>query len=116
MTFFLDENFPKSSIKLISDLGHKVIDIRASEKEGADDYEIFDMAQKHGAIFLTTDKDFYHTVPFQYSKHHGVVIIALSQPNRERIIEKLAYFFKFFKIETMDSKVILFRDKTYSVR
>lgn len=41
MKFFLDENFPKLAERYLSDLGHEVIDIRATEQEGLDDYSIF---------------------------------------------------------------------------
>ena len=82
MTFFLDENFPKSAIPLLEESGHSVVDIRSTIHEGADDSFIFKLAQKHNAIFLTTDKDFFHTIPQFYKKHAGVVVITLRQPNR----------------------------------
>jgi predicted nuclease of predicted toxin-antitoxin system len=49
--------------------GFEVFDIRGTEIEGADDKTLFEKAQQHEAIFLTTDKDFYHTVPFFYESH-----------------------------------------------
>jgi len=63
MKFLLDENFPKASETLLTELGHQVIDIRGSEFQGIDDVSLFDMAQEHEAVLLTTDRDFYHTVP-----------------------------------------------------
>jgi predicted nuclease of predicted toxin-antitoxin system len=63
MRFFLDENFPKAAHELLVRLGHEVVDIRGSADEGAEDGQIFEMAQRREAAFLTTDKDFFHTVP-----------------------------------------------------
>jgi len=62
MNFFLDENFPKSAVKLLSERDHTVFDIRSTAKEGATDDPIFKMAQDSQSIFLTTDVQSY---PFQ---------------------------------------------------
>ncbi len=89
MNFFLDENFPKKATIYLEEEGYKVFDIRGTDKEGANDFEIFKIAQINQSIFLTTDKDFYHTINFHYNKHCGIIVIALSQPNSNQIIEKL---------------------------
>jgi len=41
MNFFLDENFPKSAVKLLSERDHTVFDIRSTAKEWATDDAIF---------------------------------------------------------------------------
>lgn len=115
MNFFLDENFPKAATKILEERGHTSYDIRMTEKEGADDITIFEMAQERKAVFLTTDKDFYHTIPFLYEKHYGIVIITLRQPNRQSIVEKLKIFLDNFELSTVASKVFLFRDEHYSL-
>ena len=67
------------------------------------------------AIFLTTDKDFYHTIPFQFEKHCGIVIITLRQPNRHNIIQKVKYFLDHFNTCNMDSRIVLFKDNYYRI-
>ena len=89
MKFFLDENFPKSAITHLQASGHQTIDIRGSKEEGLDDLTIFELAQEQSAIFLTTDRDFFHTIPFYTQKHCGVIVVALDQPNRKKLLEKL---------------------------
>lgn len=84
MNFFLDENFPRKAISILSRHGFFAHDIRGSNFEGADDKPIFERAQEHQAVFLTTDKDFFHTIQFLYEEHHGIIVIALSQPNAEK--------------------------------
>lgn len=115
MNFFLDENFPKAASKILTDNGHTVFDIRKTKHEGADDSDIFRMAQKKKAIFLTTDKDFYHTIPFQYEEHFGIIVITLRHPNRNQIIQKMKYFLNNFEFGDIKSKVLLFKDNYYSV-
>ena len=115
MNFLLDENFPKAAHALLESKGHKVFDIRSTEHEGLDDNSIFSMAQKEQAIFLTTDKDFYHTIPFIHKIHSGIIVIALHQPNRFNILEKLEYILENYDLSKINSKVLLLRDKHYTI-
>ncbi|MBN2424853.1 MAG: DUF5615 family PIN-like protein [Calditrichaceae bacterium] len=51
MKFLLDENFPKSAEKYLTDRGHEVIDIRSSDQERLNDYSIFELSQSYSAVF-----------------------------------------------------------------
>jgi predicted nuclease of predicted toxin-antitoxin system len=113
MIFFLDENFPKSATELLESKGHKVIDIRGTSDEGSSDERIFSLAQKNKAVFLTSDRDFFHTIPQLYDKHFGVVVFALRQPNRERLLERLEWFLDQFNDVLMENRVFQLRDRTY---
>ena len=116
MNFFLDENFPKIAVNYLKDSGHNVIDIRSTDNEGLDDYSIFKLCQSYSAIFLTTNRDFFHTIPFLFPKHYGVIVIALSQPNRSTIFEKLKWVVEESNINNFSNKIILLRDESYSLR
>ena len=116
MNFLLDENFPKSAEKLLADLGYQVFDIRGTELQGADDFDLFELAQQNQAVLLTTDRDFYHTVPLTYSEHFGVIVIALKQPNRNAILERLRWILSQELIATIHNTVVLLRDTTYRIR
>lgn len=113
MKFLLDENFPKSARKLLQSEGHDVWDVRGTPQEGAADADVFAEAQNKAGVFLTTDRDFFHTVPHMYSHHHGVVVIALRQPNRKNILERLEWFLQHFGSADITNRVFELRDKTY---
>jgi predicted nuclease of predicted toxin-antitoxin system len=115
MKFFLDENCPKAARALLAREGHESIDIRGSDKEGADDNELFLMAQDSGAVFLTTDKDFFHTVRHLYPRHSGVVVVALHQPNRERILARLSWLLTHRSRSEIEGRAYLLRDASYVV-
>ena len=68
MRFFLDENFPATAKALLEAGGHEVIRAADHHPLGTDDQILFAHAQREMAVFLTTDKDFFHTVPFLYSE------------------------------------------------
>jgi len=115
MKFYLDENFPKTVISILENKGHKVFDIRSTKYEGSDDISIFELAQNKKAIFLTTDKDFFHTVPHLFEEHHGVIVITLSQPNRKSKIEKLLFALNHFNLSSFKSKIFLLKDNYFSI-
>jgi predicted nuclease of predicted toxin-antitoxin system len=110
MLFFLDENFPKRAIPFLNAQGHETLDLRGSGQEGLADSLIFTLAQEKGAVFLTTDRDFFHTVPFLYSEHHGIIVIALSKPNGPAILEKLAMALAHIEKNKIDSHCLLLTD------
>jgi predicted nuclease of predicted toxin-antitoxin system len=110
MIFFFDENFPKKAGDVLTRFGHSYIDIRGTEDEGLIDNDIFQLCKINNAIFLTTDKDFYHTVHILQKPHYGIVVIALKQPNGDKIIEKLTWFLNTFDIDNVDNKCYLILD------
>lgn len=107
MNILIDENFPKKSGDFLQSKGFNVIDIRGTDKEGISDIEIFKIAKKEKAVLLTTDKDFYHTIHFTNKPHNGIIVIALSQPNSRKIIEKLEWFLRIYSKNTFKNKCFL---------
>jgi predicted nuclease of predicted toxin-antitoxin system len=116
MNFLLDENFPKSAETLLLNLGHQVIDVRGTHLQGVDDFRLFELAQQNEAVLLTTDRDFYHTIPLTYPTHCGVIVIALKRPNRVAILVRLEWIVAHSLIESIKDTVILLRDNSYRVR
>jgi predicted nuclease of predicted toxin-antitoxin system len=109
--FLLDENFPRKADSILIASGHEVFDVRDIIKPGSNDEKVFYLAQKLDAVILTTDKDFYHTIPMQYGrKHCGAIIIALNKPNGPALLHKLQTVLNFLHNFTIKSNVILFTD------
>ena len=113
MKFFLDENFPKSAALIIAARGHECIESRGTGQKGSDDETIFCLAQQAGAVFLTTDRDFFYTIPLLAQNHHGVVVVALHQPNRGSILKRREWFLKRFGAKDIKNRVFELRDSTY---
>ena len=67
MKFFLDENFPKAAGKLLESLGHEWFDPRGTDLQASEDSAFVREAKQLGAVILTTDRDFFHTL--QYNTH-----------------------------------------------
>lgn len=116
MIFFIDENFPRKVMLHLNSLGHTTIDGHSNEYKGVDDYILFTKAQQNSAIFLTTDRDFFHTIPFQFENHFGVIVITLSQPNRKAILEKLDWALNNMDIHNFKNTILLLRDKSHIIK
>lgn len=110
MKFFLDENFPRKASEILTEAGFEVFDIRGTAEEGLSDDAIFKKAIKIGAVFLTTDKDFYHTIPHLYSNHSGIIVINLSQPNSSSIINKLCQAIEFVNNNIIENCCVMLTD------
>lgn len=115
MKFILDENFPLAARTLLEQLGHEVIAPPAFHK-GMDDHQLFDIAQQSNAILLTTDRDFFHTIPFLFKKHTGVIVVALKRPNRESILNRLNLFLEGYDLTQMEDSVVELRDNSFALR
>ena len=113
MRILLDENFPKSAADVIAAAGHEVISFADVCEFGAYDEDVCVRAQKLGAVILTSDRDFYHTVPLIHPEHCGIIVVALRQPNRKAILTRLQWFFENFDCQ-MANRVFILRD--YSCR
>ena len=90
MKFFLDENFPRPALTYLVSAGHFATHALDSFQPGTDDEKLFERAQSDGAIFITTDKDFFHTIPLAFARHGGAIVITLRKPNRADLLRRLA--------------------------
>ena len=113
MKILLDENFPKSAAEVITAAGHEVVSFADVCEFGVDDETVFGRAQEMGAVILTSDRDFYHTMPLIHPEHRGIIVVALRQPNRKAILMRLQWFFENFDFP-LENKVFILRD--YSCR
>ncbi len=115
MNFLLDENFPKSAKSVLEAAGHTVHDFRELGVRGACDEDVAKMAIELSSIILTTDRDFFHTLGRQNSEHSGIIVIALKQPTRTAIIERLTWLLGHVATEVIPGRTFQLRDKTWMV-
>ena len=115
MIFLFDESFPKTARPFIESLGHTVFDFREEGIKGSADEVVMSLAIELSAIILTTDRDFFHTLGRLYDDHNGVIVVALRQPNRNAIIERISWFFKNIPLESLKGRVVQLRDRTWLI-
>lgn len=113
MRFLLDENFPKAAISFLEQDGHEVFDFRGSPEQGMKDVQVFEKAQTLQAVLLTTDRDFFHTIPHLFGEHCGVIVVALRQPNRTAILSRLAWVIARVASSSFPNRVFQIRDTNW---
>ena len=113
MTFLLDENFPKTAAGVLTRSGHLVHDSRLLGLQGADDALVVRAAVELGATILTTDRDFYHTLPHLFPGHFGVVVVALRRPSRAAILERLHWFLANISEADLRGRAFQLRDRSW---
>ena len=112
MTFLRDENFLLSAAAFLRVRGHEVHTVQETCGSGAGDEEVFAEAQRLCAVLLTSDRDFYHTIPVLHPEHHGIVVIALRQPTRQAILARLEWFLDNDHL-VISNRAYILRDSTY---
>jgi predicted nuclease of predicted toxin-antitoxin system len=90
MKFFLDENFPRTALGALESAGHAAAHALQHFPPGTTDATLFDYAQQQQSVFVSTDKDFFHTIPLAFERHYGAIVITLRKPNRADLLRRLA--------------------------
>ena len=110
MNFLLDENFPRPALTQLQQAGHAATHALELFPPGTADDRLFARAQQEHAVFLTTDKDFFHTVPLAFAQHHGAIVIALRRPNRADLLRRLTDALAVLGHRNLDNTVWLVTD------
>lgn len=116
MTFLLDENFPRTVGELLSRRGHRWTCPAKEGLIGAGDLHFVEKAQALQATILTTDRDFFHTLHHRYTEHSGLIVIALRQPNRHTIIERLTWLLDHIDEKEIPNRAFQLRDRTWAAQ
>jgi predicted nuclease of predicted toxin-antitoxin system len=112
MKVLIDENIPFMTAQALRDLGRDVLDIRGTSEQGMTDKSLWELAQGQGRLLITTDKGFAQR---RDESHHGILIIRLRQPNRQRIHRRVMRAMAQFQPEEWPGMLVVVRDKVQSV-
>ena len=110
MRFFLDENFPRPTLEELQHGGHSATHALDVFPPGTADEKLFAHAQSERATFLTTDKDFFHTIPLAFAQHRGAIVITLRRPNRADLLRRLLDALAALGERSLDNTVWLVTD------
>jgi predicted nuclease of predicted toxin-antitoxin system len=111
MNIFVDENIPLITVEELRKAGHDIMDIRGTEKEGIDDQEIWEITQQQNRLVITTDKGFSNQ---RDSKHSGIIIVCLRQPNRKKIHSRIMQAFSQFSKDEWNGLMVMIKDNVQS--
>ena len=77
LKFLVDEDLPRSTARLLKEMGFIALDVRDCGLRGNTDEEIFKYAQREKAIILTADRGIGSTIRFPLGTHFGIVVAHL---------------------------------------
>ncbi|MFM7319066.1 MAG: DUF5615 family PIN-like protein [Isosphaeraceae bacterium] len=107
MKIAVDENIPLMTLRALMELGHDLLDIRGTEFEGISDTELWALAQQEKRLLITTDKGF---TQYRTARHHGILIILLSQANRDRIHQRVMQALSEYSDSQWHGRLVVMRD------
>ncbi len=112
MKILVDENIPLMTVRALRTLGQDVLDVRGTSDEGSIDRALWQKAQQEGYLLITTDKGF---TEHRNEQHHGILIVRLRQPNRQRIHQRVMQAVGQYKPEEWEGLLVVIRDTIQSV-
>ena len=80
MRILADETLAKSTLAVLRDLGHDVVDVREVGLGGTPDEGVAAFAKAQSRVVITHDKDFGDLLRFQPGSHCGAIILRLRPP------------------------------------
>jgi predicted nuclease of predicted toxin-antitoxin system len=107
----VDENIPQLCVEHLQDMGHEVADIRGTEEEGLSDEAVWLKAQSDGRLLISTDKGFSRR---RYKAHHGILVVLLRRPNRQKITSRIVEAMKLFSADQWPGLLVVMRDTVMS--
>lgn len=93
-------------------MGHDVLDIRGTERQGMFDDELWQLGQTEQRALVTTDKGFS---THRDEQHYGLLIVRLRQPNEQRIHARVIAAFRQFTEQHWLGLLVVMRDAVQSV-
>jgi predicted nuclease of predicted toxin-antitoxin system len=99
MRIKLDENLPASLAGALSNLGHEVHTLADEKLNGADDREVWQVAQREARFLITQDLDFSDLRQFAPGTHHGILLVRLQAPGRESLIRRVLDLFQTERVD-----------------
>ena len=112
MRILVDENIPNLTVSELRTLGHDVLDIRGTQRQGMFDDELWSLAQAEQRILVTTDKGFSE---YRNEPHCGILVIRLRQPNEPMIHARILAAFRQFSERDWPGLLLVVRDAVQSI-
>ncbi len=112
MRFLTDECVSPTTVKLLRQLGHDVLDIKEFKRLGLKDQDIYRMACEQDRVIFTIDKGFRKFNP----ANCGGIIISAIRPNTPlRYDPRLKHLLTTTHLEELAGKLILLEEKRHRI-
>lgn len=110
MKIKLDENLPARLIEGLIKFGHDVDSVPQEALAGQPDAKVWDASQAAERFLITQDLDFSDVRRFAPGTHKGILLVRLSNPSRQRLIERIIGIFSTEAVETWEACFVVVTD------
>jgi predicted nuclease of predicted toxin-antitoxin system len=93
MRIKLDENIPRRLVDVLIPLGHDVDTVKDENLTGQPDPNIWAASQLARRFLITQDLDFSDLRKYQPGTHCGLLLVRLSVPGRQALLNRLEHLF-----------------------
>lgn len=115
MRFLVDENVPRLVTRMLSEVGHDVVDVR-DQMQGVPDSLVSDAAIAENRVLVTLDMDFANIVQYPPDKYPGIIVLRVPHPTQTRIVGTLKDFLMAVDEESIQHALIIVEPGLYRVR
>jgi predicted nuclease of predicted toxin-antitoxin system len=112
----LDENMPVSLVAALRRLGHDIHTVRVEQLTGQRDDRIWEAAQREERFLITQDLDFSDVRRFAPGTHHGILLVRLRRPGRQRLFLRTLALFEAEDVNLWPRCFVVATDRKLRVR
>jgi predicted nuclease of predicted toxin-antitoxin system len=109
----VDENIPRPTVVRLRELGHDVLDIRGTPREGMKDELLWKLAQSEKRLLISTDR---HFLRYWNVSHSGALVVLLKQAKLQTIHAQIMRTLDQFTPEEWRELLVVVRDTFKSIR
>lgn len=112
MKILVDENIANITVQRLRTMGHDVLEIRGTARQGMTDEDLWPLALAENRLLITTDKGF---CGHRADPHCGILVVRLRQPNARGIHNRVMAAFRQTVERDRPGLLVVMRDSVKSV-
>ena len=116
MKIKLDENLPARAVEILAAVGNDVDSVPQEGLAGQSDAHVWAAAQRSGRFFITQDLDFSDVRTFEPGRHHGLLVVRLSEPSRTALVARLRSIFESEDVSAWERCFVVVTQRKIRVR
>ena len=116
MKIKLDENLPDRLVSVLTGLTHDVDTVRGEQLTGRADPDVWRAAQAAQRFLITQDLDFSDVRRYTPGTHAGLLLVRLSRPGRNALVERVLTVFQTERVEDWTGCLVVATEQKIRIR
>ena len=116
MKIKLDENLPDRLVSVLTGLAHDIDTVREEQLTGRADADVWSAAQAAQRFLITQDLDFSDVRRYTPGTHAGLLLVRLSRPGRNALLERVLTVFQTERVEEWTGCLVVATEQKIRIR